>query len=170
MIAYPPPGLSVQGYSPTPQGFQPVPVYAVPVLMKRRPDGPSENEELHRRDTEGQRYRNLAKECREHFAHQATVMTHLRDALQTAQHMITSLSQELQLTRTFSKTLEQRVALLECSLAKSAAVQSINHIQLNALTTSSDEFNSMLSAVLHCIDDEKFMHKEKELLSLLEAS
>jgi hypothetical protein len=171
MIAYssPPPGLGrdgLQGHTPTPQGLQPVPVYAVPVLVKRRPEG---NEELQKRD-DFQRYKNLAKECREHFAHQAMMMTNLKDALQTAQHMITSLSLELQMSRSFSRTLEERVTLLETSVASTTAMQTMNHGELRALTSSSDHFNAMLSTVMNCIDDEKFMHKEKELLSLLEAS
>jgi hypothetical protein len=151
MIAYPPRADAVR----------PVPLYAVPVLIKR-------DQPVDPRSAEVNRYKNLANECREHFAHQGTLLNNMRDALQTAQHMITTLSQELQVARAFSRTLEQRVTLLEASMPLSSTMTCRNVGERDALTVSADHLNGMLTTVLTCIEDEKFMSKEKEMLSLLE--
>jgi hypothetical protein len=148
-------------YSTRADGGHAVPVYAVPVLVKReQPDS--------RPSTEYNRYKNLANECREHFAHQAAALNQMRDAMQTAQHMITVLRQELQVSRAYASTLEQRVTLLEASMSLSSMVVGRNCGEVNKLAVSGDHLNTMLTSVLSCIEDDKFMSKEKEMLSLLE--
>ena len=149
-------------YPTRPDVAHPVPMYAVPVLIKRdQPDG--------RQTAEYNRYKNLANECREHFAHQAAALHQMRDALQTAQQMIGMLRQELQVSRAYASTLEQRVTLLETSTALSSVMAGRNHGEMNQLAMSGEHLNTMLSSVLTVIEDDKFMSKEKEILSLLDA-